>query len=546
MMDHDSPDHDSPDHDSPDHDSPDHGDHKTTRRTFVGGALTAGAAVALPASAEAAARKHKRHKAHKHHKPKRHKVHKVDVAVVGGGLAGLTAARDVALRGLSVRVLEARDRVGGRIWNHDLGGGKVSERGGTFVGPTQDRLMSLAKGLRVGTFDTYDTGDDLYINNVDNPGGAIPPMRYSDTGPTGTAPPDPTVAVDLATVVPDLDMKSTKVPVAAPWTAQSAHDWDGQTLESYINSKSQNPRFKALVPVATRPIFGAEPRELSLLFVLFYIASSGNPQNPGTFERNFDTRGGAQQSRFIGGSQLIPIRLAERLGPKRVLLSSPVRSIVQGKSSVTVHSDRHTITARRVIVAIPPALAGRIHYHPALPFARDQLTQRYPQGTLTKVAAVYDKPFWRDAGLTGQILDTGGPVSATFDDSPPDGSPGVLFGFVGGDNARTYNAMSASGRQAAVIGQFTSWFRSQSQALGQAASQPQAFFDTNWSAEVWTRGCPVGIPSLGTLIAYGPYLRAPIGRIHWAGTETSDYWNGYMDGAVRSGERATREVLAKL
>jgi monoamine oxidase len=522
-----------------------HQDHRTTRRRFMGGALAAGAAVAVPASAEAATRKRKA-KHHKRHKPRKHAVHKVDVAVVGAGFAGLTAARALAQKGHSVRVLEARDRVGGRAWNHDLGGGKVSERGATFVGPTQDRVMALASALNVGTFPTYDTGDDLYINNVDNPLGVIQPMRYSDTSPTGTAPPDPTILPEITEVVSQLDQMSTTVSVETPWTAQNATQWDSETLQTWIDQHSATPRFKALVPVATRPIFGAEPRELSLLFVLFYIASSGNPQNPGTFERNFDTRGGAQQSRFIGGTQEITNRIAQHLGPQRVLLNSPVRSIMQGKTGVTVHSDHHTVTAKYAIVAIPPVLAGRIHYQPGLPFARDQLTQRYPQGTLTKVATVYDKPFWRDAGLTGQILDTGGPVSATFDDSPPDGSPGVLFGFVGGDNARTYNAMSPSARQSAVIDQYAGWFSSQSAALGAAARNARGFFDTNWSAEVWTRGCPVGIPSLGTLIAYGPYLRAPAGRIHWAGTETADYWNGYMDGAVRSGERAAAEVVAAL
>jgi len=339
-------------------------------------------------------------------------------------------------------------------------------------------------------------------------------------------------------VVQQLDQMSTQVPVDAPWSASSASSWDGQTLESWIDSNSVTPRFKALVPAATRPIFGAEPRELSLLFVLFYIAASGNEQNPGTFERNFDTRNGAQQSRFVGGTQEITNRVAAALGT-RVVLSSPVRRIAHAKTGLTVHSDRMTVTVKRVIVATPPTLAGRIQYEPGLPFARDQLIQRYPQGTLTKVAAVYPTPFWRANGLTGTVLDTGGPVNASFDDSPPGGSPGVLFGFVGGDNARTYNAMSPSDRQSAVINQFVTWFGSQ-------AANPTAYFDTNWSDEIWTRGCPVGIPSLGTLLAYGPLIRQPVGRIHWAGTETSTYWNGYMDGAVRSGERAAAEVLSEL
>src|SRR5436305_4350255 len=231
---------------------------------------------------------------------------------------------------------------------------------------------------------------------------------------------------------------STSVPVDAPWQSPSAGDWDGQTLETWIKANSANPDFRSLVPAATRPIFGAEPRELSLLFVLFYIASSGDEKNPGTFERNFDTRGGAQQSRFVGGSQVIALKIAARLGA-RVVLGSPVRRIVQGASGVTAYSDKVTVKAKRAIVAIPPALAGRIYYEPLLPFQRDQLTQRYGQGTLTKVAAVYDRPFWRAQGLTGQAIDTGGPVSATFDDSPPGATaskgPGVVFGFVGGDYA---------------------------------------------------------------------------------------------------------------
>jgi monoamine oxidase len=493
-----------------------------TRRGFVGGSVLAGAGLALPATADAAKRKPKP-------KPKHRaaKVHKADVVVVGAGFAGLLAARNLLEYGHSVIVLEARDRVGGRAWNHDLGNGEVSERGATFVGPTQDRLMVLAEHMGVDTFPTYDTGQDVYLADGQR-------MTYSDSGPFGTAPPDPTIAAEVAADVALLDQMSTSVPVGSPWTASNAADWDGQTLETWIKEHSGSPRFKELVSAATRPVFGAEPRELSLLFVLFYIAASGNPGNPGTFERNFDTRGGAQMSRFVGGSQLIPLRMAQALA-HRVHLSSPVRKITQTSSGVSVVSDTITVQARRVVVAVPPTLAARIDYEPILPFERDQLMQRYGQGTLTKVAAVYPRPFWRDAGLTGTAVATGGPVSAAFDDSPPSGSPGVLFGFVGGDYARQYNSMSPTQRRSAVLSQFAALFGSQ-------AKNATDYFDTSWSGEQWTRGCPVGIPGLGTLLAYGPWIRKPIGRIHWAGTETSDYWNGYMDGAVRSAERVSLEV----
>jgi monoamine oxidase len=243
-------------------------------------------------------------------------------------------------------------------------------------------------------------------------------------------------------------------------------------------------------------------------------------------------------TRFVGGSQVIATKIAKQLGSS-VVLNAPVRQITQSSSGVTVQSDQGAVNAKRVIVAIPPALAGRIDYEPILPFQRDQLTQRYGQGTMTKVAAVYRTPFWRDAGLNGSAVTTDGPVTATFDDSPPSGSPGVIFGFVGGDWARKYNAMSLADRKAAVLNQFSVFF-------GPQAKSPTGFFETNWSGEQWTRGCPVGIPSQGTLLAYGPQIRQPVGRIHWAGTETSTYWTGYMDGAVRSGERAAAEALSQL
>jgi monoamine oxidase len=492
-----------------------------TRRRFVAGTLATGAAAAIPEAANAQATASRSG-------PKR----TADVVVVGAGYAGLSAARQLVKAGKSVTVLEARDRVGGRVWNHDLPHGKVSERGATFVGPTQDYVLALARELGVEKFPTYDEGDDVYVADGTR-------MTYSDTGPFGAAPPDPKVASDVAHAVLELDKLSASVSVGAPWAAPNAAEWDGQTLETWLKANiSTTPRFLELVAASTRAVFGAEPRELSLLFVLFYIASSGDASHPGSFQRNFDTRGGAQMWRLVGGSQIIGLKLARQLG-SRVVLNSPVRRITQTGHTVTVTSDRLTVTAKQVIVAIAPALAARIDYEPILPFERDQLTQRYGQGCLTKVAAVYDKPFWRADKLTGFAVATGGPVSIAYDDSPPDGSPGILFGFVGGDYARRYAAMSPFARRQAVLDQYASFF-------GAKARKPVDYFDTNWSAQQWTRGCPVGIPSTGTLLVYGPWLRRPVGRIHWAGTETSEYWNGYMDGAVRSGHRAAAEVLADL
>jgi monoamine oxidase len=445
---------------------------------------------------------------------------RADVVVVGAGFAGLTAALKLMRAGRSVIVLEARDRVGGRALNQPIGGGEISERGATFVGPTQNHILSLAKEFGVGKFPTFNDGDNVYVNSLGQR------STYSDTGPLGTAPPDPLILAELTQAVLRLDQMSTEVPVDAPWASSNAEEWDEQTLETWIRDNSDTEAFRDLVPVATRPIFGAEPRDLSLLFVLFYIAASGNERNPGTFERNFNTRDGAQMWRFDGGAQVLALKIARRLG-QRVVLRAAVERIIQQGSGVTVRARGVEVRAKRAIVAIPPTLAGRIEYSPKLPAERDQLTQRLPQGTLIKVTAVYNRPFWRDAGLNGTAVSYQGPANVTFDDSPQNGSAGVIFGFVGGDEARSFMRRSKAARRAAVLANFTSYF-------GPQAASPRSYFETNWTREEWTRGCPVAIAGPGTLLAYGPALRKPVGRIHWAGTETSTYWNGYMDGAVRS------------
>ena len=498
-----------------------------TRRRFLAGAAatTAGATLGVEPMAALARRRASRRA------PGR-VSRKVDVVVVGAGFAGLTAALRLMQAGRSVLVLEARDRVGGRVWNHQLGHGVISEAGGTFIGPTQDRVGALADELGVGTFPTFDDGDDVFVSSRGR-------ETFNDSGPTGTAPPDPLILPELTEVVAQLDQMATTVPIDAPWEAANAGDWDRQTLQAWIDNNTATPFFRELVPAATRPIFGAEPRELSLLFTLFYIAASGDERNPGTFERNFDTRGGAQMLRFVGGSQLVALRAAARLG-RRVVLNSAVRRIEQGSSAVKVSSDKVVATAREVIVALPPALTLSIAFSPRLPDERRRLGQRLPQGTLGKVAVAYDRPFWREQGLNGTAVATaGGPISATFDDSPPSGDPGIVFGFVGGDSLRSFLRLPAARRRQQVLDQLAGLFPDPQDQ----AHKPREYLEKFWPQDVWSRGGPVGVAPPGTYTAFGPALRPPFGAVHWAGTETAMYWNGYMDGAVRSGERTALEVL---
>jgi monoamine oxidase len=505
-----------------------------TRRTLIGGAAAAGAAAALPAAAEARRRKRKRRRHRKApRRPATGGTQHADVVVVGAGLAGLSAAREVQAANKTVLVLEARPRVGGRTLNHDIGNGKVIEIGGQWIGPTQDKIAALARDMSVDTFKTYNNGNYLYYQR-----GSLTP--YSPSGPAGSVlgavPPDYTGAADAEKAILQLDQMALTVPLDRPWAADSAPTWDGQTFETWKQANLATDGGKQLLDLGIEAVWACEPRDVSLLHVLFYIHSAGNESTPGILERLINTAGGAQESRFVGGSQLVSIRLAATLG-KSVVLGTPVRRIVQDSGGVTVYSDSVTVRGRSVIVTGPPALTAYIRYEPDLPQTRAQLVQRFPQGSAIKCEAIYERPFWRDKGLAGQVTSDTGPVKVTFDNSPPDGTPGVMLGFIEGHDARVYGVKPLEAVRSAVLNNFVTYF-------GPQAANPLDFVVMNWSAEPWTRGCYVGYTPPGVLLDFGEAIRAPIGRIFWAGAETSDYWNGYMDGAVRSGVRAAHEALA--
>ncbi len=448
--------------------------------------------------------------------------HDADVVVVGAGLAGLTAARDIEAQGRSVVVLEARDRVGGRTLNHPIAGTEhVVEIGGQWVGPTQDRMIALARELGVTTYPTYGAGDNL----VDWDGRHI---RYRGSIPKINA----AVLLDVGQAQARLERLAKKVDPQAPWAAAKAREWDSITFDTWIRRNTVTKGAATLLEIAIQAVWAAEPADVSLLHVLFYTASAGS------FEKLIGTEGGAQQDRFHGGSQLVSLRLAERLrGP--IVLEAPVRRIEQDDAGVRVSADGHVVSARAVIVALPPTLTARIDWSPAMPAQRDQLIQRTAQGTVAKCMAVYDTPFWRAEGLSGQALSVQGPTRVMFDNSPPDGSRGVLLGFLEGRAARDMGEWEPEARRRAVVDGFARVF-------GPRAGQPIEYIEQRWADEIYTRGCYGCYLPPGAWTAHGQWLRRPIGRVIWAGSEYATVWSGYMDGAVRSGEQAALDVAPLL
>ena len=444
-----------------------------------------------------------------------------DVLVVGAGLAGLLAARDLAAAGRSVLLLEARDRVGGRIVNEELGDGNVVEMGGQWAGPTQDRLLVLAKEMNVAVFPTYDSGKRvLHFNGKRGTyTGAIPRIN-------------PLVLADIGQAQARLEALAKKVPTHAPWTAPGAEKLDGQTFETWARRNTVTRSARTLLALGAEAVFAAEPGELSMLHVLFYSHSGGS------FQRLIDTAGGAQQDRFVGGSALIAERLAEALG-SMVRLEAPVSRIEVSGDNVTASTTAGQFQGRRVIVTAPPLLAGRIEYEPALPPRREQLTQRTPMGSVIKCQVVYDEPFWRRDGLSGQATGDGEGSRVVFDNSPPDGSPGVLLAFLEGDEARRLGREPLDVRRQAVLDSLARYF-------GPRAAKAERYLERDWQQEKWSGGCYGTLFGPNVWTRYGQALRAPVGPIHWAGTETATVWAGYMEGAIRSGSEAAQAVLTSL
>lgn len=463
-----------------------------------------------------------------------------DIAIVGAGLAGLVAARQIATAGKRPIVLEARDRVGGRLLNEEIGDGKVVEVGGQWIGPTQERIAALADELGVTTFPTHDEGRHLIeiAGKLTSYSGPITAASVGLVRDLSRAI-SPLALADFEQARGRLDRMARSVPLEQPWLAPKALDWDGQTFATWIGRNTRTAGARSLFELATEAVWAAEPSDVSLLHVLFYTRSGSG------FNTLLGTDGGAQQDRFHGGSQRLALLMAEQLGD-RVRLSAPVRRLEHAADGVVVHADgpggefgELAVSARHAIVAVPPTLAGRIAYDPTLPARRDQLTQRMPQGTVIKTMAIYERPFWREQGLSGQAASDGGPARVVFDNSPPDGSPGVLLGFLEGRLARQWGARDAAERREAILAGHARLF-------GPEAARPERFIERVWAEEEWTRGCYGCLMTTGGWTEYGRALREPIGPIHWAGAETATVWNGYMDGAVQSGERAAAETLAAL
>ncbi len=446
-----------------------------------------------------------------------------DVVIVGGGLSGLFAARELSRAGVEPLVLEADTRTGGKILTVPTVDGVPLELGAQWIGDTHERMHRLAAELGVETYPQLDVGETAY--------------ELGDTGVLRQEAFYGRFAAELAAVdevLARLDDLAATVRPEAPWTAPRATEWDAITAGAWYDAQGLDPVGRALLEICTVGILAVPTVEVSFLHLLFTLSTCG--VGAALFS---EAEGGAQTARFVGGTTAIPDRLAAEVA-QHVLLDAPVQTIEHAADSVTVHCrGGRVFRGRRVIVAIPPALAGRILYDPPLPGVRDQLTQRMPHASAMKAFFVYDEPFWRDDGLNGQLISDAGPARMSNDTCVPGHDAGVLLAFLEGEQARQAARRPEAERRSLLTEQLVRTF-------GPRAGVPAAYVDGEWGERPWTRGCYNA--NLGPLVwtHFGSALTLPVGPIHWASTDTASVWSAYMEGAVEAAERAVGEVLATL
>ncbi len=441
--------------------------------------------------------------------------------IVGAGFAGLSAARTLMAKGQDdFVILEARDRVGGRTKPGRIGDLGI-DLGGMWMAPGQTRLRRLAAHYRVRPYPTHLDGNAIFrIGKRERQGPREDLSRLLGVGG------------GLAYLLARWKLERLMAPLdpERPWAHPEAGRLDAMTVEAWIARNVLHALPRAAFRTVCTTVLCAEPSEISLLFFLHYLKSGG-----GLDVLISSDTGGAQNLLFQGGVHQIGRLMADEVG-ERLRLEAAVSAIEWHDGGVIVQSEAGRFTARKAIVAVPSTLLQRIRFTPELPRPKMAVHERLTMGSSIKFWVLYDAPFWRDRALNGLVLRDDVPTTPIMDVTPPGQDQGLLVGFFDGAHAIRYAGHSREDRRNIVVEMLADHF-------GSDALQPLDYVDHDWTGEEWSGGCYGAFAPPGVLTRYGEHLRTPIGPLHWAGTETSAEWTGYIEGAIRSGERAARESL---
>lgn len=445
-----------------------------------------------------------------------------DVVIVGAGPSGLTAARQLKKAGLTVAVLEARDRVGGRTWT-DTVDGAMLEIGGQWVSPDQTALLALLDELGLETYSRYRDGESVYI------GADGVPVRYAgDMFPVSA-----TTAAEMGRLTALLDALAAEIGPAEPWAHPKARELDTISFHHWLRQNSPDEEACNNIGLFIAGGMLTKPAHaFSALQAVLMAASAGSFTHLTDEDFILDKR-------VIGGMQQVSLLQAAELGAD-VVLNSPVRSIqweADGGSGhrVTAVSDRATVSARFVIMAVPPNLYSRVSFNPPLPRRQHQMHQHQSLGLVIKVHAVYSTPFWRGEGLSGTGFGAGSLVQEVYDNTNHGDTRGTLVGFVSDEKADAVFELSADERRRAILESIAGF-------LGDKALEPEVYYESDWGSEEWTRGAYAASYDLGGLHRYGKDQHAPVGPIYWCSSDLAAEGYQHVDGAVRMGQATAARI----
>jgi putrescine oxidase len=442
-----------------------------------------------------------------------------DVVIIGAGAAGLTAANELKKAGLSVAVLEARDRVGGRLWT-DVIDGHMLEIGGQWVSPDQDALIETLDELGLETYERYRQGDSVYIGEdgtLTRFTGEIFPVK----------PETEKVIVEL---IEKLDAMVALVDPDRPWESPDAEALDAISFEEWLKQQTDDTEARENIALFIAGAMLTKPAHaFSTLQALLMAASAGSFSHLVDADFILDKR-------VVGGLQQVPLLLAERLGDD-VHLSAPVRTLHWGEDGVTAEAEGITVHARQAVLALAPVLYNRISFVPALPRRQHQMHQHLSMGFVIKVHAVYDRPFWREQGLSGTAFSPFELAHEAYDNTNYDDERGTLVGFVSDKNADGVFDLSPEERQERILESLSHYY-------GPEAKNPVVYYESDWGSEEWTRGAYAASFDLGGLHRYGPDLRTAVGPIQFACSDLAGAGYQHVDGAIRMGRLAAERIVA--
>ena len=466
-----------------------------------------------------------------------------DVAIIGAGPSGLTAAYRLQQAGHTVAVIEARERVGGRTWSNHINGAFL-EIGGQWVSPDQTALISLISELGLKTFSRYRDGENLYRD----PNGTM--HRY-----TGDMfPANEKTQQEMVRLIEKLDALAAEIGAQQPWAHPKARELDTISFHHWLRTQSDDEEACNNIGLFIAGGMLTKPAHaFSALQAVLMAASAGSFSN--LVDEDF-----ILDKRVVGGMQSVSLTLAQKVGAENIILGHPARVLrwqepgeypvrveteAFSEDGVASPADNVIVRAKYVVVAVPPNLYSRVHFVPALDRRQHQMHQHQSLGLVIKVHAVYPTPFWRDKGLSGTCFAANNLVQEIYDNTNYDPqtdqeeSRGTLVGFVSDEAADKMFTISAEERKARILD-------SMAQMLGEETKNPIVYYESDWGAEEWTRGAYAASYDLGGLHRYGADQLTPVGPIYWSCSDIASDGYQHVDGAVRMGEKTAATLDAKL